>query len=64
VLFPDEGHGFARPENNIAFNAVTENFLSGCLGGRAEGIGNTVKLSSAKVPEGAAFTPGLEAALK
>ncbi|MEY3138593.1 MAG: hypothetical protein RL580_2325, partial [Pseudomonadota bacterium] len=21
VLFPDEGHGFARPENNIAFNA-------------------------------------------
>ncbi len=28
VLFPDEGHGFARPENNIAFNAVTENFLA------------------------------------
>jgi hypothetical protein len=27
VLFPDEGHGFARPANNIAFNAVTENFL-------------------------------------
>ena len=64
VLFPDEGHGFARPENNIAFNAITENFLSGCLGGRAEGIGDTVKASSAKVPEGAAFTPGLEAALK
>ena len=64
VLFPDEGHGFARPENNIAFNAITENFLSGCLGGRAEAIGTTVKVSSAKVPEGASFTPGLEATLK
>ena len=28
VLYPDEGHGFARPENNIAFNAVTEAFLA------------------------------------
>ena len=64
VLFPDEGHGFARPENNLAFNAITENFLSGCLGGRAEAIGTTVKVSSAKVPEGASFTPGLEATLK
>jgi dipeptidyl aminopeptidase/acylaminoacyl peptidase len=64
VLFPDEGHGFARPDNNIAFNAVTENFLATCLGGRAEAIGATVKSSSAQVPVGAAFTPGLEAALK
>ena len=64
VLFPDEGHGFARPENNIAFNAVTENFLAACLRGRAEPIGDTVKISSAKVPVGAQYTPGLEAALK
>jgi dipeptidyl aminopeptidase/acylaminoacyl peptidase len=64
VLFPDEGHGFARPENNIAFNAVTENFLSGCLRGRAEPIGDTVKKSSAQVPVGPQHTPGLEAALK
>ena len=64
VLFPDEGHGFARPENNIAFNAVTENFLSACLGGRAEVIGDTVRSSSAQVPTGASFTPGLEAALR
>ena len=28
ALFPDEGHGFARPQNNIAFNAVAENFLA------------------------------------
>lgn len=64
VLFPDEGHGFARPENNIAFNAITENFLQACLGGRAEPIGGTVKASSAQVPDGAAFTPGLQDALK
>ena len=63
VLFPDEGHGFARPENNIAFNAVAESFLGGCLGGRAEPIGDTVRGSSAQVPEGAQHAPGLEAAL-
>ena len=59
VLFPDEGHGFARPENNIAFNAVTENFLAECLGGRAEPIGETVRASTALVPHGAEYAPGL-----
>jgi dipeptidyl aminopeptidase/acylaminoacyl peptidase len=33
VVFPDEGHGFARPQNNIAFFALTEAFLSAHLGG-------------------------------
>jgi dienelactone hydrolase len=63
VLFPDEGHGFARPANNIAFMAVTENFLSACIGGRAEPIGGTVAASSAKVPHGAEYAPGLKAAI-
>jgi dipeptidyl aminopeptidase/acylaminoacyl peptidase len=36
VLYPDEGHGFARPDNRIDFFARTEGFLSTCLGGRAE----------------------------
>lgn len=63
VLFPDEGHGFAVPANNIAFMAITENFLKACVGGRAEPIGETVAASSAKVPHGAQFAPGLEAAL-
>jgi dipeptidyl aminopeptidase/acylaminoacyl peptidase len=35
-VFPDEGHGFARPVNNMAFNAVTEQFLAKYLGGRDE----------------------------
>jgi dipeptidyl aminopeptidase/acylaminoacyl peptidase len=63
VVFPDEGHGFARPANNIAFNAVAENFLAKCLGGRAEPIGNTVKASTAQVPHGAEYAPGLKEAI-
>jgi dipeptidyl aminopeptidase/acylaminoacyl peptidase len=35
-VFPDEGHGFARPVNNMAFNAASEVFLAKYLGGRAE----------------------------
>jgi len=35
-VFPDEGHGFLRPENDMAFNAAVENFLAKYLGGRAE----------------------------
>lgn len=64
VEFPDEGHGFARPVNNIAFNAVAENFLGKCLGGRAEPIGGTIKASTAQVKHGAEFAPGLVEALK
>jgi dipeptidyl aminopeptidase/acylaminoacyl peptidase len=63
LLFPDEGHGFARPVNNIAYRAVAENFLARCLGGRAEPIGNTLATSTAKVPHGAEFAPGLKDAL-
>ena len=63
VVFPDEGHGFARPQNNIAFNAVAENFLAKCLGGRAEPIGDTLKASTAQVPHGAEYSPGLKEAL-
>jgi len=63
VLFPDEGHGFAKPANNIAFTAVAENFLATCLGGRAEPIGDTVKKSTAKIVEGAAPVQGPSEAL-
>jgi dipeptidyl aminopeptidase/acylaminoacyl peptidase len=63
VVFPDEGHGFARPVNNIAFNAVTENFLSTCLGGRAEPIGDALKGSTADIRAGAGDVPGLARAI-
>ena len=36
VLYPDEGHGFARPDNRIDFNGRAEKFLATHLGGRAE----------------------------
>jgi dipeptidyl aminopeptidase/acylaminoacyl peptidase len=63
ILFPDEGHGFARPENNIAFYAITEQFLGKCLGGRAEPYGKAFAGSSITSPYGAEFAPGLQAAL-
>lgn len=62
IVFPDEGHGFARPVNNIAFNAVAENFLAPCLGGRAEPIDGSLQASTAQVKEGAQFVQGLKAA--
>ena len=49
VLYPDEGHGFAKPENNIAFQAIAEAFLAEHLGGRAEPITDEIGKSTAKV---------------
>jgi dipeptidyl aminopeptidase/acylaminoacyl peptidase len=37
LLFPDEGHGFAKPENRIKFYTAAEKFLARYLGGRHEG---------------------------
>jgi dipeptidyl aminopeptidase/acylaminoacyl peptidase len=36
MLFEDEGHGFARPENRLKFYAEAERFLARYLGGRVE----------------------------
>ncbi|WP_138498609.1 S9 family peptidase [Nostoc sp. PA-18-2419] len=36
ALYPDEGHGFARPENRLHFFAIAEEFLAKYLGGRFE----------------------------
>ncbi len=63
VLYPDEGHGFARPENRQSFNAVAEAFLAQCLGGVYEPVGRDFEGSSVRVPAGAAHVHGLEAAL-
>ena len=63
VLYPDEGHGFARPQNRIAFYAVSEGFLAQCLGGRQEPTGADFQGSSLTVPAGAEFVPGLGEAL-
>lgn len=36
LLYEDEGHGFSRPENRMAFYAAAERFLARHLGGRVE----------------------------
>lgn len=36
MLFSDEGHGFAKPENRLKFYARAEQFLAKHLGGRCE----------------------------
>jgi len=36
LLFPDEGHGFAKPENRLRYYAEAEKFLAKHLGGRSE----------------------------
>lgn len=63
VLYPDEGHGFVRPENAMSFFAVMEAFLHEHLGGRYEPIGDDLAGSSITVPQGAEEIPGLEEAL-
>ncbi len=59
VVYPDEGHGFAKPTNSIAFHAISENFLAETLGGRAEDFGNVLEASTAQIVEGAAHVKGL-----
>ena len=63
LLYPDEGHGLLRQPNNNSSNAVTEIFLSKCLGGRAEPIGSALEGSSVIVPTGAEHIAGLADAL-
>jgi dipeptidyl aminopeptidase/acylaminoacyl peptidase len=59
VLYPDEGHGFARPENNLSFFAVAEAFLATSLQGRFEPVGDDFAGSSIQILEGAEQVPGL-----
>lgn len=64
VVYPDEGHGFARPQNRLSFYAISEGFLSQCLGGRFQSIGNDFDGSSVTVLAGADIVPGLAAAMR
>lgn len=59
VLYPDEGHGFARPENRLSFNALAEAFLAQHLGGRYEPIGTDLTGASLQIVAGSEGIPGL-----
>ena len=59
VSFGDEGHGFARPANRLAFYAVAEAFLARHLGGRYQPIEQDLAGSTLKVETGGELVPGL-----
>jgi dipeptidyl aminopeptidase/acylaminoacyl peptidase len=63
VLYPDEGHGFARPENRLSFYAVAEAFLAEHLDGRYQPVGDDFVGSSIEVREGADLVAGLSDAI-
>ena len=63
LLYTDEGHGFARPENRLSFYAVTDAFLAEHLSGRHEPIGDDFEGSSIIVECGAEEVPGLAEAI-
>jgi dipeptidyl aminopeptidase/acylaminoacyl peptidase len=58
VLYPDEGHGFARPENNLSFFALTESFLAAHLEGNYQPIGEDFHNSSLEILAGVEQIPG------
>lgn len=62
LLYPDEGHGLARPENYMAFSAVAEAFLAAHLGGASQPIADDAKGSSQVVVMGAEQIAGLKSA--
>jgi dipeptidyl aminopeptidase/acylaminoacyl peptidase len=63
LVFPDEGHGFAREVNLLAYAAVAESFLHRCLGGALQPIDGALQGSSMQIPVGVARIPGLASAL-
>ncbi len=63
VLYADEGHGFARPENRLSFYAIAEAFLAEFLGGRYEPIGSDFQGANFTVPAGMGEIPGLAEAM-
>jgi dipeptidyl aminopeptidase/acylaminoacyl peptidase len=48
ILAPDEGHGFARPINNMALFMASEKFLADHLGGRYQGGGTAEEVARLK----------------
>lgn len=64
VNYPDEGHGFVRPENRLSFFGVAEGFLATCLGGDYQPLGDDLDGSSMEVLHGTDYIQGLKEALR
>jgi dipeptidyl aminopeptidase/acylaminoacyl peptidase len=52
ALYPDEGHGFAKPENNKSFYYLIESFFHQHLGGQLEGFNKDFDNSSIEIISG------------
>ncbi len=59
VNFPDEGHGFQRPENRLAFYSVMEGFLESCLGGQSEPVNDAFEGSTIEILYGKGYIGNL-----
>jgi dipeptidyl aminopeptidase/acylaminoacyl peptidase len=59
VNFPDEGHGFRRPENRLAFYSVMEGFLESCLGGTSEPVNDAFEGSTIEILYGKGYVKNL-----
>jgi dipeptidyl aminopeptidase/acylaminoacyl peptidase len=57
ALFPDEGHGFVRPPNRLAWWALVEQFLALHLGGRVEPAGDDREGSRLQIRSGLSLLP-------
>jgi dipeptidyl aminopeptidase/acylaminoacyl peptidase len=57
VTFTDEGHGFVREENRLAFSAAMEAFLAKHLGGDAEPVGDALARSTIQFVVGQELIP-------
>lgn len=57
LVFPDEGHGFLRPENDRAFYTIMEEFLARCLGGRVQPPEKDLQGSSVQIRVGEEWVP-------
>jgi acylaminoacyl-peptidase len=53
IVYPDEGHGFQRPPNQLSYLAIAEAFFARHLGGACEPVGEDFRGSSHEVRAGA-----------
>jgi dipeptidyl aminopeptidase/acylaminoacyl peptidase len=53
VVYPDEGHGFAKPPNRLSYVAIAEAFFARHLGGAFEPAGRDLEGSSHEIRAGA-----------
>jgi len=57
ALYPDEGHGFARPENRKSFYFLSELFLHQHLGGQLEAYNHDFDKSALEIKSGLELLP-------